>query len=178
VFLSSGGGIYGETDGADEDALPRPKSYYGAHKYLAELDGISYAIARLAKVYGPRQRTDLEGGVVAIFAQRLREGLPVTINGAGEQSRDFVHVADVVDALLVMVDSRLVGTWNVGTGRATSILELLRALEAAIRPAVEVRHGPARHGDVRSSRLSIEAIERDLGWRPGYDLAKGVADMG
>jgi UDP-glucose 4-epimerase len=181
VFLSSGGGIYGETDGADENTLPRPKSYYGAHKYLAEryveLDGISYAIARLANVYGPRQRTDLEGGVVAIFAQRLRKGLPVTINGTGEQSRDFVHVGDVVDALLVMADSRIEGTWNVGTSRAISVLELLRALEAAIRPAVEVRHGPARHGDVRSSRLSIEAIERDLGWRPGYDLARGVADM-
>jgi UDP-glucose 4-epimerase len=182
VFLSSGGGIYGETDGADENTLPRPKSYYGAHKYLAEryveLDGISYAIARLANVYGPRQRTDLEGGVVAIFAERLRNGLPVTVNGTGEQSRDFVHVADVVDALLVMAGSRLKGTWNVGTGRAISVLELLRTLEAAIRPAVEVRHGPARHGDVRSSRLSIEAIERDLGWRPGYDLARGVVDMG
>jgi UDP-glucose 4-epimerase len=181
VFLSSGAGIYGETDGADEDTLPRPKSYYGAHKYLAEryveLDGISYAVARLANVYGPRQRTDLEGGVVAIFAERLRKGLPVTINGTGEQSRDFVHVADVVDALLIMGDSMLEGTWNVGTGRAVSILELLRALEAEIRPAVEVRHGPARQGDVKSSRLSIEAIGRDLGWHPGYDLARGVASM-
>ena len=181
VFLSSGGGIYGEADGAHESTLPRPKSYYGAHKYLAEryveLDDISYAIARLANVYGPRQRTDLEGGVVAIFADRLREGLPVTINGTGEQSRDFVHVGDVVDALMVMADSRLEGTWNVGTGRAISILELLRALEASIRPAVEVRHGQARHGDVRSSRLSIEAIERDLGWHPGYDLARGVSDL-
>ena len=181
VFISSGGGIYGEADGADESTLPRPKSYYGAHKYLAEryveLDGISYAIARLANVYGPRQRTDLEGGVVAIFAERLRDGSPVRVNGTGEQSRDFVHVADVVDALLVMVDSRLDGTWNIGTGRAISVLELLRALEAAIGPAAEVHHGPARHGDVRSSRLSIEAIERDLGWRPRYDLAGGVASM-
>lgn len=181
VFLSSGGGIYGETDGADEGALPRPKSYYGAHKYLAEryveLGGLSYAVARLANVYGPRQRTDLEGGVVAIFAGRLREGLPVTIDGTGEQSRDFVHVADVADALMVMTKSRIEGTWNVGTGRAISILELLRAPEAAIRPAVEVSHGPSRQGDVRSSLLSIEAIERDLGWRPGYGLAEGVADM-
>ncbi|HEX6711543.1 MAG TPA: NAD-dependent epimerase/dehydratase family protein [Rubrobacter sp.] len=181
VFLSSGGGIYGETEGADENTLPRPKSYYGAHKYLAEryveLDGISYAIARLANVYGPRQRSDLEGGVVAIFAERLRKNLPVTINGSGEQSRDFVHVADVANALLVIVSSRIEGTWNVGTGRAISILELLRTLEAEIRPAVEVRHGPARQGDVSNSRLSIKAIERDLGWRPGYDLARGVDSM-
>ena len=120
-----------------------------------ELDGISYAIAGLATVYGPRQRTDLEGGVVAIFAERLRKGLPITINATGEQSRDFVHVAGVVDALLVMTGSRIEGTRNVGTRRAISILELVRALEVAIRPAVEVRHG-----DVRRSRLSIEAIER------------------
>ena len=97
--------------------------------------------------------------------------------GTGEQSRDFVHVGDVVDALLVMADTRLEGTWNVGTGQAISILELLRALETKIRPAVEVRHGPARQGAVRSSRLSIQAIRRDLGWRPGNDPAKCVADM-
>lgn len=181
VFLSSGGGVYGEADGADEGTLPRPKSYYSAHKYLAEryveLDGTSHAIARLANVYGPRQRTDLEGGVVAIFAERLRNGSPITINGAGEQSRDFVHVADVVDALLVMANSRRSGTWNVGTGQAASVLELLRALEDAIRPAVEVRHGPARPGDVENSRLSVDAIANDLGWRPKHDLKTGVANM-
>lgn len=179
VFLSSGGGVYGDADGADEKTLPRPKSYYSAHKYLAEryveLSGMSYAVARLANVYGPGQRSDLEGGVVAIFAERLRGGLPVEIYGTGEQSRDFVHVADVVDALLVMARSDRNGTWNVGTGRATSVLELLRALEKAIRPAVEVRHGPPRAGDVMRSRLRVDAIARDLGWHPKYDVEAGVA---
>ena len=80
VFVSSGGGVYGESDGAGEDTLPRPKSYYSAHKYLGEryveLSGLSYANARLANVYGTRQRSDLEGGVVAIFTERLHRGQP------------------------------------------------------------------------------------------------------
>lgn len=180
VFLSTGGGIYGESDGADEETLPRPMSYYSAHKYLAEryvqFGGISYANARLANVYGARQRKDLEGGVVAIFAERLRSELPIHINGSGDQSRDFVHVADVVEALLLMARSRRNGTWNVGTGRATSILELLRTMEQKIGPAVEVRHDPSRPGDVRHSRLSVEKIRNDLGWRPEKDLASGLAD--
>ena len=181
VFVSSGGGVYGESDGADEVTLPRPKSYYSAHKYLAEryveLSGLSYANARLANVYGTRQRSDLEGGVVAIFTERLRRGQPVLINGTGEQRRDLIYVADVVDSLLTMAGSNRNGTWNVGTGVSTSILELLRALESEVGPATEIRHGPRRPGDVGNSRLAIDAIENDLGWRPKYDLAAGIADM-
>ena len=178
VFLSTGGGIYGESAGADEETLPRPMSYYSAHKYLAEryvgFSGLSYANARLANVYGPRQRKDLEGGVVAIFAERLRNGRPIRINGSGEQTRDFVHVADVAEALLVMLRSRRDGTWNLGTGRATSILELLAALEQTFGPAVEVEHGPPRPGDVTHSRLSVQKIRDDLGWRPERDLLSGL----
>ena len=181
VFVSSGGGVYGESDGADEDAPPRPRSLYGAHKYLAEryveLSGLPYANARLANVYGPRQRAGLEGGVVAVFAERLQRGEPILINGTGGQRRDLVYVADVVQALVTMARSDRDGTWNVGTGRSTSILELLNALEERIQPATEVRHGPQRPGDVGNSRLSISAIERDLGWRPEFDLTGGIADM-
>jgi UDP-glucose 4-epimerase len=180
VFVSSGGGVYGESDGADEATLPRPTSYYGAHKYLgeryAELSGLSFANARLANVYGLRQRSGLEGGVVAIFTERLQSGQPVLINGTGEQRRDLVYVADVVDSLLTMARSDREGTWNVGTGVSTSILELLHALEKEIEPATEIRHGPQRPGDVGNSRLAIGSIENDLGWRPKYDLASGIAD--
>ena len=157
VFVSTGGGIYGESDGADEATLPRPKSYYGAHKYLGEryveLSGSSYAIARLANVYGTRQRTNLEGGVVAIFTERLYRKQSILIHGSGEQRRDLVYVDDVVNALLSMVWSDQNGVWNVGTGRSTSVMEILWALEAQIGPAVEVRHGSPRPGDVNDSRL-------------------------
>lgn len=181
VFISSGGGVYGESDGADENTLPRPKSYYSAHKYVGEcyveFSGLSYANARLANVYGSRQRSDLEGGVVAIFTERLQKKQPILINGTGEQQRDLVYVADVVDSLIAMANSDRDGTWNVGTGRSTSILELLHALEDQIEPAVEVRHGPLRPGDVKNSRLEIRSIKDDLGWEPRYSLADGISDM-
>jgi UDP-glucose 4-epimerase len=181
VFISSGGGVYGESDGADENTLPRPKSYYSAHKYVGEcyveFSGLSYANARLANVYGSRQRSDLEGGVVAIFTERLQKKQPILINGTGEQQRDLVYVADVVDSLIAMANSDRDGTWNVGTGRSTSILELLHALEEQIEPAVEVRHGPLRPGDVKSSRLEIRSIKDNLSWEPRYSLVDGISDM-
>jgi UDP-glucose 4-epimerase len=115
--------------------------------------------------------------VVAIFTERLQNRQPVLINGTGEQRRDLVYVADVIDSLLAMARSNRDGTWNVGTGVSTSILELLHALEREIEPATEIRHGPRRPGDVNYSRLEIGSIENDLGWRPKYDLAGGIADM-
>ncbi len=180
VFLSTGGGIYGESDGADENTLPRPSSYYSVHKYLAEryvqLSGISYANVRLANVYGPRQRKDLEGGVVAIFAERLRNKLPIPINGTGDQSRDFVHVSDVVEAIISMAHDRRDGIWNVGTGEATSILDLLGEMEKLIAPAVKIEHGSSRPGDVEYSRLSIEKIRTQFDWHPRLDLRSGLAE--
>ena len=135
---------------------------------------MAYAIARPANVYGPRQSTGVEGAVVAGFVERLRDGVPVVIHGNGEQQRDFVYVADVVSAILLMLGSERDGIWNVGSGRATTVAELLDLLQRVIRPAVEIRRTPARPGDVFLSRLSIEKIVGELGWRPRYDLASGI----
>jgi UDP-glucose 4-epimerase len=182
VFASTGGGIYGETaEPASEAQLPAPKAFYSVHKYAAEryleLSALPYAIARLANVYGPRQRTDLEGGVVAILAERLASGNPVTIYGSGEQSRDFVHVADVVSALIAMLQSPGSGLWNVGTGRSTTINELLAAAEGVFGAATEVDRLPARAGDVFSSCLDVDKIARDLGWRPEIALSDGLRTL-
>src|SRR5207244_1518282 len=141
---------------------PVPASFYGLHKYGAEgyvrLSGISHGIARLPNVYGPRQRSHLEGGVVAIFADALRAGRPITIVGTGEQVRDFLYVADAVDGILAIVDATRSGTWNVSTGSATSILELLRALEALTGTTAASTHAPPRPGDVTASCLSNARI--------------------
>lgn len=182
VFVSTGGGIYGETpEPATETALPRPKAFYSIHKYAAEryleLSGLPYAIARLANVYGPRQRSDLEGGVVAILAERLAAGLPITIFGTGEQRRDFVHVHDVVRALIAMMDCDINGMWNVGTGTMTTVNELLRETESVYGPATSVEYVAARPGDVFTSCLAVEAIERDLGWVPEVSLAAGLKTL-
>jgi UDP-glucose 4-epimerase len=187
VFLSSGGAVYGEADGATEDTPPEPLSPYGRNKLAAERlvaeSGIPYAIARLANVYGPGQRSDLEGGVVAIFAAALALGQSVTIFGDGEQSRDFVFVDDVVDGIRRLLRSPRSGTWNIGTGRPTTVHELLAAMERAAAAAIGHEHADAREGEVRTSRLGIELIERDIGWRPATSLDDGlratlVADRG
>lgn len=179
IFASTAG-VYGETDGADEDSTPHPANPYSAHKYLAECfvewSGLSYAIARLANVYGPRQRADLEGGVIAIFAARLQHGLPVTVFGTGEQRRDFIYVHDVVAALLRLLESDRCGVWNVGSGCATSINELLDSLEAHFGQARR-RYEPARPGDVRISCLRPERMRRDFQWQPRYDLASGLSEF-
>jgi UDP-glucose 4-epimerase len=182
LFLSTGGGIYGETvEPASEESLPKPKSFYSIHKYAAEryleLSGLPYAIARLANVYGPRQRTDLEGGVVAIFAQRLAAGKPITIYGTGEQRRDFVHVTDVAEALLQMLRAPENGMWNVGTGRAVTINELLARTEQVVAPAAEVIRLSPRSGDVFNSCLAIDKISRELGWRPSLSLSEGLRTL-
>lgn len=182
VFVSTGGGIYGETpEPATEQTLPRPKAYYSIHKYAAEryleLSGLSYAIARLANVYGPRQRSDLEGGVVAILSERLAAGLPITIYGTGEQRRDFVHVSDVVRALIAMLQSSTNGLWNVGTGTMTTVNELLRETEGVFGAATAMDHVASRPGDVYQSCLAIDAIRRDLGWAPTISLAEGLRTL-
>ena len=178
VFLSSGGAVYGEASGAAEDDAPRPASYYGAHKWVAEryveLSRIPHGIARIANVYGPGQRSDLEGGVVAIFKERLLAGDAIVVHGDGEQVRDFIHVEDVVDAVLAMASSERSSTWNVGTSRETSVLGLLYETEGVLRRTATVTFGPARPGDVRRSSLDIGRIRSQLGWRPRLTLAEGL----
>jgi UDP-glucose 4-epimerase len=189
VFISSGGAVYGEADGADEWTPPRPESPYGASKLAAEelvrASGLSWATIRFSNVYGPRQRADLEGGVVAIFTDALRAGRPVTIHGDGEQVRDLLYVADAVSGTLAAAMAAAPapdaafrdGTWNVATGVATSINGLLRELEAILGPAAAVVRAPRRAGDVRISRLSVGRIARELGWRPAWSLADGLRDL-
>jgi len=120
LFVSNGGAIYGDGACASEEAPIAPASYYGVHKFTAErhvaLGGLPYAIARLTNVYGPRQRGDLKGRVVAVFSERLRAQQPVTIHGSGDQRRDFIHASDVIAALLVMGETcrNGLGTWDRG----------------------------------------------------------------
>lgn len=179
VFLSTGGGIYGEVEQpATETNLPCPKAYYSVHKYTAEryleMSGLPYAIARLSNVYGPRQRRDLEGGVVAILARNLAAHEPIVIYGDGEQRRDFLYVSDAADAIVTMLTAGVDGLWNVGTGRATSINDLLAAAEKIFGPATSVLHEQARVADICSSVLSAEKIAVELGWRVQRSLEDGL----
>ena len=182
VFVSSGGAIYGEVRRpATETTLPAPSSYYGVHKLAAEghvvLSGVAYAIARPMNIYGPRQTSGLEGAVVAAFVRQALAGLPLTIDGDGSQTRDFVHVRDVVEALvrLGQVDGP-VGTWNVASGRRISIGRLAETVEDAVGAKLSRVRRPSRRGDVRDSGASAARL-RQLGWRPMVPLSRGIQEL-
>ncbi|CAI6032252.1 NAD-dependent epimerase/dehydratase family protein [Cohnella sp. JJ-181] len=161
-----------------------PISFYGMSKHAAEqyiriygqLHGIGYTILRYGNVYGPRQTPKGEGGVVAVFMDRLRRGEPLTVHGDGEQTRDFVYVKDIVAANLAALSHGDNDTFNVSTGAATSVNELLRLLEACRGEPIARRHVGARAGDIRHSRLDSRRARRLLRWRPAYDAASGLAE--
>lgn len=182
VFTSSGGAIYGETrQPARETTRPAPASYYGVHKLAAEghiaLSGLPYAIARPSNIYGPRQASGLEGAVVAAFVDQAVARHALTIDGDGLQTRDFVHVLDVVDALVRLGDpAGPVGTWNIAVGRQISIEALARVVERAGGVPLGRVHRPARPGDVRDSAVSSASL-RSLGWRPMVPLARGIREL-
>ena len=182
VFSSTGGAIYGECERpAREDDERRPLSPYGTAKLAAEeylatwnrLHGTRHVALRFANVYGPRQLAKLEGGVVAIFTDRLRAGEPVTIFGDGEQTRDYVYVGDVVRAVLAAI-GRDGGVYNVGTGTETSVNELFEQCRRVAGVDADASHAPARAGDVLHSVLDVSRSERELGWRPETSLAEGL----
>jgi UDP-glucose 4-epimerase len=182
LFASTGGAIYGECpEPAREDGDLQPLSPYGIAKlcveqYLAgwnRIHGLSHVALRFANVYGPRQDSSLEGGVVSIFLERMATGQPTTIYGDGRQSRDFVFVGDVVTALLAAI-GRGGGPYNVGTGQETTIAELHGACAAVAGVDSEPRIEPARLGDVQRSVLNVDRIERELGWRAQTSLEDGL----
>jgi UDP-glucose 4-epimerase len=183
IFSSSGGAGYGECpDPASEQSPFLPLSAYGIAKkcgeeYLAGWNRIHRAhhvSLRFANVYGPRQDSGLEGGVVAIFLERLATGEETVIFGDGTQARDFVYVDDIVDSLLAAV-GRAGGPYNVGTGRDTTVADLHAACERVAGVDRPPRHEPARLGDVQRSVLDARRIERELGWRPRVSLDDGLA---
>jgi UDP-glucose 4-epimerase len=182
VFSSTGGAIYGEcAEPADESAERQPLSPYGTSKlageeYLAtwnRLHGTRHVALRFANVYGPRQLAKLEGGVVAIFMDRLRADEVGTVFGDGEQERDFVYVGDVVGAILA-AEAGEPGTYNVGTGIATSVNELWRLCAQAAGSDGEPEYGDARQGELRRSVLDASRAERELGWRAATSLDEGL----
>jgi UDP-glucose 4-epimerase len=182
IFASSGGAGYGECDGpADEDYPFLPLSPYGIAKkcgeeYLAgwnRIHGSSHVALRFGNVYGPRQDAGLEGGVVAIFLERMARGEETAIYGDGGQSRDFVYVGDIVRALLAAA-GRSGGPYNVGTGQDTTVGELHAACAAVAGSTAAPRHEPARLGDIVRSVLDVGLIERELGWHAEVPIDEGL----
>ena len=192
VFSSSGGVVYGEGKPPHaETAAKLPVSPYGVAKLAAEyylaayraVHGLESVALRYANVYGPRQDPHGEAGVVAIFGDRLRTRRTITIYGDGNQTRDYVYVGDVARANLLAADAAMPGAdgtidpWgiNIGTGTATSVTELARAMMRSAHVEVKVEHAPGRPGELLESVVRIDKAARVLGWKPEVSLADGLA---
>jgi UDP-glucose 4-epimerase len=179
VNISTGGAMYGETAVcATEDAPAEPDSNYGRFKLEAEgivaASDIPSITLRCANIYGPRQRQDLEGGVIAIFLGRWRKKEPITIFGEGTAERDYVHVGDVADAVMSAFAGEWSGLYNIGTGVPTSVNGLIAQLTELLGPPAGVVRAPAR--PVETQRACVDparAIEDGL-WTPRTDLREGL----
>jgi UDP-glucose 4-epimerase len=182
VFSSTGGAIYGECDGpAAEDAPRRPISPYGISKLAAEeyvagwnrLFGSRHVSLRFANVYGPKQEASLEGGVIAIFLERMAAGEPTTIFGDGEQTRDFIYVGDVVRGVLAALE-HAGGVFNIGTGIETSVNELHGVCRRVTGVDRAPEYADERPGEIRRSVTDPGLAARELRWRAEASLEEGL----
>ncbi len=185
LFVSSGGAAYGEqeTFPAPETHPTWPVSPYGVSKRSGELYchffqaeyGMPFVAFRYANVYGPRQDPHGEAGVVAIFSGRMLRGEPVTVNGDGTQTRDYVFVGDVARMSLLALERDATGPVNIGTGRETDVNQLAATLLEVSGSRSEVRHGPAKGGEQRRSVIDVRRAAELFGWTPEVSLRDGLA---
>jgi UDP-glucose 4-epimerase len=185
VFAGSGGTLYGTPPKipTKETSPQRPESPYGVAKkavgdylyYYRTQHGLEYTVLALANVYGPRQNPHGEAGVVAIFANALLEQKAPVIFGDGSQTRDFVYVDDVVDALVRSVGKGGGLTINVGTSIETSVKELYELMAKLTGFRDPARIEPARTGELQRSAVDPGKAEIHLGWKPFTPLDEGLS---
>jgi UDP-glucose 4-epimerase len=180
---SAYGGVSGEVQ-RETDPI-RPLSPYAAAKVCGEMYMSAFAASygletvslRFFNIFGPRQRDDSPyTGVIALFASAMSQGRTPTVHGDGLQSRDFTFVANVVQALMKAAEVPGVSgkTYNVGTGRSISVLDLITQLNRLLGTNLVPSHGPPRAGDVRDSRADITRIRRELGYEPTVSFEEGL----
>ena len=185
IFTSSGGTIFGEPEvipTSEDDYAGEPASPYGlAKKKLNELievmlqnETMSYSILNLSNVYGPRQDPHGEAGVMSIFTGKLMNNETPTIYGDGKQTRDYVYVLDVVDALIKSAETDDNLFLNIGTGVETSVNELVSILSQKISWDGEPEYAPSREGELLRSVLNNERAKGEIGWEPKYTLDTGL----
>lgn len=187
IVVSSSAGVFGELKRIpiNEDHSVEPDTPYGCTKLCEEklalayskLYGIEAICLRYFNVFGPNQRFDAYGNVIPIFVFQMLRGEPITVYGDGEQTRDFIHVRDVVQANLRAASTRgISGAFNIGSGSRITINHLVELIQQASGIKLVVRHGPARPGDVRDSLADISAARRVFGFEPNVDIEEGLAE--
>lgn len=183
IFVSTGGAIYDEHDGvpSNENSKAEPISPYALtkltfEKYLEMLtkgSNMKWTSLRLANVYGPRQDPHGEGGVVAIFSESIIAGKDIFVNGDGMQTRDYIYVDDVVQALINSIDSEI-GIYNVGTNQETSVLDIVESLKEISKKDFTVKHRDPIPGEVRRSALNCDKAHKQLNWQAKNNLMQGL----
>ncbi len=184
TFASSGGAVYGEQEvfPASEAHRTDPLSPYGISKlagekylaYYANTMGLRSVALRFANVYGPRQDSEGEAGVVAIFSKLMLEGGQPIINGTGKQTRDFVYVDDVVESIMATLGEDVQGTFNVGTGQETTVNECYGILKALTNCSCKDLYGAAKKGEQLRSVLDVTKLKEQFGWDPQVALPEGL----
>lgn len=185
IYVNTGGAMYGEPEylPCDEEHPIRPISGYALSKWTSECyfrmllpDSIPLKVLRAANIYGPRQDPHGESGVIAIFLRRMLDGDPVTINGDGEHTRDYVYVGDVVQAHDMVMDYGEPVVANIGTGEGTSVNEIFGHLQRVTGNSAPPIYGAPRPGDVRHITLDPSRAKRLLGWEPRVGLVEGLKE--
>lgn len=184
VFVSTGGALYGRAAAlpALEGTRRRPESPYGISKkvvedylgYWRQARGLDYAVVRPANIYGPRQDPAGEAGVVAVFARACLDRRRPTIFGSGTDTRDYVYVEDVVDALMRASEKGGGGVYNIGTGVETSTQEVFVTIARHARFGGSPVYAPPRPGDVPRSVLDCRLAREELGWEPFTTFEDGI----
>lgn len=186
--LASSAAIYGQPEEVpiDEAEPTSPESPYGIEKLSVDhyarvyedLYDLPTVALRYFNAYGPRQTASDYSGVISVFLEQARAGRPITVHGDGSQTRDFVHVDDVVRANLLAMETDHVGeAYNVGTGRSISIEELANAVREATDSDSEIVHTEPREGDIERSRADIGKARSMLGYEPTTALEDGLATL-
>ena len=188
VFSSSGGAVYGDAKEypTTENYPPEPFSPYAITKFMSEFylkfyknhHNLNYSICRFANVYGPRQASAHESGVVTIFITKVLNSEPAMIytypHQSGGMLRDYIYVSDVVSGLIKAMNHPDSDVFNIGTGEPSSTLELFEEIKKISGISVEHKFGPPRQGDLMQNCLNIDKSKSVLGWEPEFDLDKGL----
>jgi UDP-glucose 4-epimerase len=186
IFASTGGALYGDEAPlpTNEEFPPDPLSPYGIGKRCCEIYAMSWnrlfkcqnTVLRLANVYGPRQSTHGEAGVVARFSSALQRSNRPRIFGDGEQTRDYIYVRDVAEAFIAAAESPSPGIYNVGTGIQTSVNALLELLQSVSGRRVPAEYMMERPGELRFSALDATRMRETFGWKPKMELEAGLKE--
>ena len=183
LIFASSVGVYGEPRALPvkethplDPISPYPITKLAIEKYLQyyQVQRLNFVFLRYSNIYGPRQTSTGEGGVIAIFINKILSGKKLIIYGDGNQTRDFLYVDDAVSAAIKALKAPSGSIYNIGTNKEISINNLLKLLSLILNKKIEPIFQPLREGEIINSRVDYSKIKKELDWQPKYELKSGV----